>query len=205
MSRDTSSIFIPLLENGNGNVKANFMYSFLESIASRPFHVIHIADSLVSRARNVAAAAFLKTEYEFLLFWDADIIATDQHLTWLGEHDDEILCGIYPKKCKELIPVLNTLPGTESIETGGLIEIARGGTGFMRIHRSVFEAMKKVCPEYDNHGELQWDFFQVGVRKREYCSEDWSLCDIARSLGFKIMLDSRIQLRHEGSAIYPLL
>lgn len=181
------------------------MYSFLESMADHPFHVNQIADSLICRARNVAAVCFLKTEYEFMLFWDADIIATPGHIAMLMENDCEILCGIYPKKQKELCPVLNALPGTEKIETGGLLEIMRGGTGFMRIHRSVLEAMKTPEIEYDNHGEVQWDFFQVGVKNREYLSEDWYFCDRARELGFRVMLDSRIQLRHEGSAIYPIL
>lgn len=200
---DTSSVFFPLIDNGDGNVKSNFMYSFIESIGSRPFHIVKIADSLVCRARNVAAAVFLKTDYQYLFFWDADIIAGSQHLDFMAENDHEILCGIYPKKQKELVPVLNCLPGTTSIETGGLVEIARGGTGFMRIHRSVLEAMKCRDIEYDNHGELQWDFFQVGVRNREYLSEDWYFCDRGREIGFKVMLDTRIQVKHEGSAVYP--
>lgn len=202
--RNTGSILIPILHNGDGNVKANFMYSFLEAMGSHPFHVIQIADSLVTRARNVAAAAFLKTEYEYILFWDADIIVTAQQLNWLMENDDSILCGIYPKKQVELCPVLNCLPGTTCIETGGLLEIARGGTGFMRIHREVFEAMKTKENEYGNHGEPQWDFFPVGVRNGEYLSEDWYFSDVARELGFKIMCDTRIQLRHEGTAVYPI-
>jgi hypothetical protein len=100
--------------------------------------------------------------------------------------------------------VFNTLPDAGVQITGGLEEIQRGGTGFMRIHRSVFEAMKRPELEYDNHGELQWDFFRVGIKNREYLSEDWFFCDDARELGFKVMLDTRIQLLHVGQVNYPI-
>ena len=90
-------------------------------------------------------------------------------------------------------------------------EIARAGTGFLRVHRTVLEKMKDVGPSnanwsqhYVNHGSDEWEFFPVGVVNKEFLSEDWYFCDRARALGFKIMLDTRIQLRHEGVAIYPI-
>jgi len=127
------------------------------------------------------------------------------------ESDEPILAGIYCKKSKGIEPCLNTLPGHQETQCGGYQEIARAGTGFLRIHRSVLEKMKDAgegnpnwAHHYVNHGADEWDFFPVGVVNKEYLSEDWYFCDKARALGFKIMLDTRIQVRHEGSAIYPL-
>jgi hypothetical protein len=62
----------------------------------------------------------------------------------------------------------------------------------------------RSAKHYVNHGHDEWDFFPVGVVNKEYLSEDWYFCDKARALGFKVMLDTRVQLRHEGSAIFPL-
>lgn len=204
--KNTRSLFVPILSNGDGKVMVDFMMSFLVCLSQIPsLRAASFADSLVSRARNIAVCGFLKSECEYLLFWDADIIAMPGDIENLCENDDDILCGIYPKKQKELVPVFQTLPGHAETRCGGLIEVARSGTGFMRIHRSVFEAMKQPEIEYRNHGELQWDFFQCGVVNGEYLSEDWRFCDVARTLGLKVMVDTRIQLRHQGIATYPII
>ncbi len=171
------------------------------------------------------------------MFIDSDIIFDDHHISFLMESDEPILAGIYCKKSKGIEPCINTLPGMPA-ETpcGGYVEIARAGTGFLRIHRSVLEKMKgpkdatdlqnflnDYAAYYVNHGNDEWDFFSVGVRNREYLSEDWFFCDRARGqfrkqaracgfdivdieldLDFHVMLDTRIQVRHEGSAIFPL-
>ncbi len=207
-----SSVFLPLLDNGQGSVRANFILSILRGFHGRDIHIERFSDSLPSRARNRAAAYFLRdTERDFILFIDTDIIFDKHHIDLLMESDEPILAGIYCKKSKGIDPCLNTLPGHQETQCGGYQEIARAGTGFLRVHRSVFEKMKDVGPDntnwsqhYVNHGADEWDFFPVGVVNKEYLSEDWYFCDRARALGFKVMLDTRIQLRHEGTAIYPI-
>lgn len=199
------SLFIPILSNGDGKVMVDFMMSFVACLNCVPgVKVSSFSDSLVPRVRNIAAAAFLKTECEYLLFWDADIISQPRDIQFLLESTEPLLCGIYTKKQMELAPVFNVLKGQEPVPCGGLVEVARSGTGFMRIHRSVFEAMKRAEIAYFNHGEEQWNFFPVGVVNGEYLSEDWAFCDRARELGFRVMLDSRIQTRHMGLISYPI-
>jgi hypothetical protein len=207
MTRDTRSLFVPILSNGDGKVMVDFVMSLLVCLCQCPtVEVKSISDSLVSRARNVAVAIFLKSDREFLLFWDADIIVQRHDIEHLFESDADILCGIYPKKQLDLVPVFQTLEGHEITPCGGLVEVKRSGTGFMRIHRSVFEKFIEsgMAPKYTNHGEDQWDFFPVGVVDGEYLSEDWAFSDNARKLGYKVMLDTRIQTRHQGLATYPI-
>lgn len=213
-----SSIFLPLIDNGQGDIKANFHVCFLNAFAGRDVHTERFSDSLIPRARNRAAAAFLRTNRDYLFFIDTDIIFSRDHLDCIMQSDEPLLCGLYCKKENEVSPCLNFLPDQPPIRVGGLVPIARSGTGFMRIHRSLFEAMKEkdvtksdacwcciwpYAPKYTNHGNQEWDFFGVGVRHREYLSEDWLFCDRARALGFKVMLDSRVQTKHEGPTIFP--
>ncbi len=209
---DNKSIFLPLIDNGHGSIRANFLLSILRGFKDRDLHIDRFSDSLPSRARNRAAAHFLReTKREYIWFIDSDIIFDEHHVSLAMESDEPILAGIYCKKSKGIEPCINTLPNHIETECGGYQEIARAGTGFLRIHRSVLEKMKD-CGEdnpnwskhYTNHGQDEWDFFQVGVVNKEYLSEDWYFCDKARALGFKVMLDTRIQLRHEGSAVFPL-
>ncbi len=199
---------LPIIDNGNGNVKANFVISIFTGFHGVDIMAERFSDSLAPRARNRAAASFLKTDRDYLLFIDGDIHFGKQHIEWLAESPHPITAGLYCKKEAGIAPCLNTLPGHQDIPVGGYIELARAGTGFMRIHREVLEKMiahPNLVPEYLNHGQPEWDFFPTGVKNAEYRSEDWAFCDIARELGYKIMLDSRIQLRHEGMAIFPML
>lgn len=208
----SNSIFLPLIDNGHGAIKANFLLSILRGFRDMDIHIDRFSDSLPSRARNRAAAHFLReTTRDYLMFIDSDIIFDKNHIDMLMESDEPLLAGIYCKKSHAIEPCLNTLPDHKETQCGGYQEIARAGTGFLRIHRSVLEKMKDAgednpnwASHYVNHGADEWDFFSVGVVNKEYLSEDWYFCDKARGLGFKVMLDTRIQLRHEGSAIYPL-
>jgi glycosyltransferase involved in cell wall biosynthesis len=201
-------LFIPLIDNGGGSLRTGFAMSlFMAMIESRTleYRMERFSDSAISRARNRAAASFLETDGDYLLFLDADLFFEPEALTFINETDEPIVCGMYCLKMPGMIPCLNAYPESagQMIEDG-LTPVRRAGTGFMRIKREVFEAMKAVCPAYTNHGRTEWDFFPFGVRNGEYLSEDWAFCDTARDLGYKVQLDGRIKLRHEGSCLYPM-
>jgi predicted O-methyltransferase YrrM len=202
----TKPLFFPILDNGDGSVKASFLLSVVTSFVNQPLHITRVGDSHPGRARNRAAAEFLRTDCDYLLFIDADIVFDKDDIDALAASDEPILCGVYPKKQPGL--ALCAVAFEEGINVaenyGKAVPVRRSGTGFMRIHRSVFERMKEVSPRYFNHGEEQWDFFQSGVLDGEWLSEDWYFCDRARSLGFQIMLHLGIQTHHEGTAVYPL-
>lgn len=202
----TKPIFFPVLDNGDGNVKASFLVSVVSAFANQPLHIARVGDSHPGRARNRAAAEFLKTPCDYMLFIDADIIFDQEDIDTLAASDEPILCGVYPKKQPGLALCSVAFNGGINVAEnyGKAVPVKRSGTGFMRIHRSVFERMKEVAPKYTNHGEEQWDFFRSGVLDDEWLSEDWYFCDVARSLGYNVMLHLGIQTHHEGTAVYPL-
>lgn len=199
-------LFVPLIDNGLGMVQADFMYAFLGAFSGFPNVVVRrISDSHPGRGRNRAAVEFLETDCTHLLFIDTDIIFTREHLELLAESDDPVIGGVYCLKTEDLKLCLQTLPGFQPTPAGGLIEVARTGTGFLRIARDVFEKMKNTtAPEYYTHGRPEWDFFRSGVVLKDWLSEDWYFCEDARSLGYKVKIDTRIQLQHQGRINYPL-
>lgn len=130
-------------------------------------------ESLIERARNALAHAFLKTDCTHLLFIDADIRFDAGHVLALFEADKDIICGIYPKKeinWDEVTKAINSNVPTDQLKhhTGSWVvnlvgyegsvtvpqnepvEIWAGGTGMMLIKRHVFEKMKEVVPSYKN-------------------------------------------------------
>ena len=55
-------------------------------------------ESLVSRARNSAAAAALHYGTDYLLFIDSDVVFDAKDVFKLLAHDKDVVSGIYPKK-----------------------------------------------------------------------------------------------------------
>lgn len=132
-------------------------------------------ESLIQRARNYCADAFLRSDCTHLLFVDADIGFNAQDvLTMLAMADDEspydILCGPYAKKCitwekikyavdKGLADqdpkvlerfvgdyVFNPAPGTTVVPMDQPFEVLESGTGFMLIKRNVFTKFAEAYP-----------------------------------------------------------
>jgi FkbM family methyltransferase len=175
-----------------------------------------IGDSLVSRARNALAAEFLRGDCSHLLFVDSDLVFSPEHVERLLSHEVPIVAGCYPKKQRKLAWVANLLDPPGEPDARGLHSVKYAGTGFLCIAREVFEAMVARWPEieYDpDDGEAQgpyWDFFAVGpwtcprTGRRRYLSEDWWFCQRALDLGYEVLMDTHVVLKHSGGMVYPV-
>lgn len=131
-------------------------------------------ESLITRARNALVKGFLDTDATHLMFIDADIRFSPEHVLQMIEADQDILCGIYPKKeinwqtvenaIKAGVPrenlknhtgsfVVNLVDysGSVTVPLNQPVEIWNGGTGFMLVKRQVFETMKDKVPTYLNN------------------------------------------------------
>ena len=112
-----------------GGYNAHFVHSLLQLVATpRPYEIVIrpcVGDSLVARARNRLCAAFLASDCTHLLFLDTDLIFSAEHVNRLVEHARNglgIVCGLYPKKQRELGWVCNLLDTAEPPEEDGLFE-----------------------------------------------------------------------------------
>lgn len=152
-------------------------------------------DALIQRARDYACFKFLKSEATHLLFIDADIEFNANDVIKMIEADEDIVCGMYPKKMimwdKTEAAVKNGAPtaalpvasveyvfnvpddGTPFITFGDhLVPIKHGGTGYMLIKRKVFDEMAKTLPTYNNHyyyDEMDQrfiNFFSIGINEK---------------------------------------
>lgn len=164
-------------------------------------------DSLVTRARNKVVYNFLKkTDLPYLLFIDSDILFSPADIIRLRSNDKPICGGVYFKKKIPYAPVSNrTLE-----QHGHMHKMQETGTGFLMIHREVFEKIMKEEPEFyykndsdEAEGDDYYDFFRVGVVDGRYLSEDYYFCHLARKHGYDIWLDTSIYVRHVGKAVYP--
>ncbi|MGI9411567.1 MAG: hypothetical protein ACR2OV_15920 [Hyphomicrobiaceae bacterium] len=175
------------------------------------WHVI-TNESLIPRARNEHARAFLESEYEALLFIDADIEFTEEDVAKLWNMDQDVAVGCYPMK-KPGAPYAAWRQGKlvelETLESmHGPFQVDYAGTGFMLIRRNVFERLRDEQEEtgfleYETKdGKTAWNFFPIEVRNECLLSEDYCFCQNWTDLGGSIWMDPSVRLKHHGSYAY---
>lgn len=217
-------IWLPLSHNGSGDIKATFAACLLPAFAGREYQVAAMGDSHAGRACCRMANLFLDSDCTHMLIIDCDIYFSRAHIDRILEHDLPLVFGLYPKKEPTTPPCICGFPdgGVRQV-TEDLVEVRRAGRGFMLVAREVLEAMKEEnggkARKYHNHGKPEWEFFESGVvsgelscygdqkdengnQLFEWISEDWYFCERARQLGYKVIVDTRINLGHEGSFLY---
>ncbi|PHS22160.1 MAG: hypothetical protein COA84_13350 [Robiginitomaculum sp.] len=214
--------------SGKYGIDINFYYLFNES--------------LITRARNYCVDEFLRSDCTHLLFIDSDIgfeykdVYTLLHLCG---PDMDVVTGPYPKKTIswekvkmaadqgfgdknpfELANfvgdfVFNPDEGITEFKLDSPVPIQEGGTGFMMIHRGVFEKYEETYPElkylpdhvrtehFDGTREIMAYFDTViDPDSRRYLSEDYMFSYNVRKMGMKVYMCPWMQLRHVGSYIF---
>jgi hypothetical protein len=149
-------------------MQAAFQTAGVEACISFMFN-----ESLITRARNALAHAFMQSDCTHLLFVDADIKWNGYDVLRMFDAEKDIICGVYPKKEVNWHTVSNAVKKEVPIEqlknhTGSWVvnlidykpditvpndkplEVWAAGTGMMLIKRKVFEKLKKKVPSYNN-------------------------------------------------------
>jgi len=188
----------------------NLRSGLIEAGVPHDWHVI-TNESLIPRARNEHARAFLESEYEALMFIDADIEFTEKDVAKLWNMDQDIAVGCYVMKRPGAAYAawrqgkLVELADLEA--SAGIFQVDYAGTGFMLIRRSVFEKMRTELPEqilpYETKDQkTAWNFFGLEVRNGCLLSEDYCFCQNWTDIGGSIWMDPTVRLLHHGSYAY---
>lgn len=164
-------------------------------------------DAFIGKARDTIAARFLKTDFDDLIFVDADVgfnIAGFSALMTAPE-DAAIVMGLYRVKADAVrYPGLMFNPVEHHPETHRLIRMQNGPAGFMRVRRRVFEAMAAKWPEekYAAGDLTLHNFFPCGLVKTGevpiFKGEDILFCERAQECGFDVWAVQNIDLDHTG-------
>lgn len=171
-------------------------------------------DPYLPKARNRLASQFL-TDYPtatHLFFIDDDIGWSEEAVAKFILRDEDVLCGVYPKKSDALdFPVEMLLSDGKLIEKNGLYRAGLAATGFMCIRRSVLERCAEesgTYPEVDANGKTIWcwDLFRTGWIPNEpgskvgrWWGEDYFFSFMCRALGFEVWIDPDLEFSHTGT------
>lgn len=157
-------------------------------------------ESLITRARNNILAEFLSTDYDCLMFIDADIEFKPEDVNKLWNLEVPVAVAAYAMK-REDQPLSAWRNGKlVTFEETKPFNVDYAGTGFMMIQRHVFEEMQKAYQDLkmDNGYAL----FETQIFEGTYLSEDYSFCKRWRDIGGKILLEPTIRLGHWGTKVY---
>jgi hypothetical protein len=108
--------------------------------------------------------------------------------------------------------VFNPVEGIKSFKLDEPVEIKEGGTGFMMIHRKVFEKYAEAYPElkykpdhartehFDGSQEIT-AFFDciIDPKTKRYLSEDYMFSHYVRDIGMKVWYCPWMQMQHIGT------
>lgn len=185
-------------------------------------HTIHetTGDSLVTRGRHEVMTDFLSTPASHLLWWDADIEATQHDVvrTMLATGHD-VIGGACPYRNDSGRVVMNLRDedrksGRIETDDHGCVKVAEVGTGFLLISRA---AIVKLCGKHpelfyrsdipDNvtgkpSGRPMWALFDTALLGQRLMSEDYMFCRRWRDAGGDVYVHAAAEFRHWGKKAY---
>lgn len=194
-------------------------------------------ESLIQRGRNTLTAMYEKGDYDYLLFIDADIgFEPHQVLEMLlcaHYTKSNFMGGSYPLKtinwqgirkaiaagvpdehlhhCAGQHVVRFKEQNTTLTDFLAPIEVRYLATGFMLIHKSVLDAIRKTEYAYKLNqampgmtlGEIVYAYFDCKIDEQaEYLSEDYLFSKRCVDAGLKPMLCPWIYLTHSGTIVF---
>ncbi len=167
-------------------------------------------DAYVWRARNNIAKRFLESDYEWLMFIDSDEEFGAEDMLKLWAHTVPIVGAGYP--CKNNWDfygcIIHTHPdGRPIVRPDGLIKARIVPTGFMKIHRSVFEALAEKFPDDYYIGTIPgspepvktMNFFGHLLEEHEPLGEDTSFSIRCERAGIELLVEPDITITHWGN------
>lgn len=173
-------------------------------------------ESLITKGRSRIANFFMNnTEYEKVLFIDADVGFTSEDALLLIQSEKEIVCGAYPMKSIPLRYNYNLT--SPPIAENNLVQIQNIGFGFCCIRRCVFENIVRVYgnelkyypplnsssyPPTEKEYQNSYHYFHEMKKDMAFLPEDYSFFERASSVGYSSWLNTSIRLSHVGSHVY---
>ncbi len=155
----------------------------------------------IDEARRVLVEKALeKCWVTHVLFVDADMVFPTNALTQLLKYDLPIVGGLYFNRRPPYAPMLlrsnhpsrhvmqGLLGHVYGYPSGKLVEVDATGCGFMLIAREVFEKINETEPN---------NWFDRGMG----LPEDFSFCCRALQAGFKIFVDTGLNIGHVGKVV----
>lgn len=180
----TKSIYISILNQGCVRPELSQLITHWTHQGKYNLNVVYSSEKPIQHNRNEIVQNFLKTDYDYLMMIDGDIIPPPEILD-LADLQKDIIGGLcFAYRQDYIMPlILKEKPKEPDsynvLQVGGyegLIEVDAIGTGCILIKREVLERKEMKRPFWNYYDEN-------GLR---YAGLDLTFCKRVRELGYKI-------------------
>lgn len=174
------------------------------------FGLDFMQSSLLCYSRNYLVKRFLESGFEWMYFWDADVVIRDlsfidKLLETSEKFDAKVVGGVYRLKSSHKDHAqyaagnidtkgnVANVSGIQNFLVGELQEPQLAdviATGSMLIHKDVVERLKDP-----------W-FTIVDLPDGKVIPEDYNFCADTRKAGFKVAIDPRFDTFHFGTSFW---
>jgi hypothetical protein len=183
-----------------------------------------VKTSLVTHGRNLLTCGFLDSDFDYMLFVDADVEFKPEAVMRMLVPKKDIICTPYRVKNEPAIPeyaVKFKDKNDIKILPWDIVEIEEGPAGLTLIKRVVFERLMDKRPDLkinfdeptrkkmneeigameDAIDRYMYNFWDTTFRldTGEWKGEDLSFCALTREAGFKIYANLDSETTHHGS------
>ena len=153
----------------------------------------------IGYGRNVLAALFLQSGFDYQLFVDADVEFEPEVIGRMIISEKDFICCPYRKKTQDQsIKYSVNFEDHQNIniDNKGVTVIKRGPAGLTLIHRKVYEQLMAKHPNLHikNHSAISKDaakylynFWETEFKDGIWIGEDVKFCDLAREAGLNFM------------------
>lgn len=170
----------------------------------------------VAGGRNTLLGQFYAAQaYTDILYVDSDVSWEPGTIERLMSHPVDCVLGAYPRRAEGGLYSVRTLPGpctlvdpvTGETHPHGLLEVAAGPAGMLRLSRRCVETMVNAYPDTWYSDPLvssgkTWNLFEFTVQNHERVSEDITFCLRYRNAGGRVWCDPHPLLHHHGDKTY---
>ena len=180
-----------------------------------------VKSSLVSHARNLLTAGFMASEYDYMLFVDADVEFEATAVLRMLVPEKDIIVTPYRLKenpLKVSYPVEYPDPDNIKILPFDLVELKSAPAGLMLINRVVFKTLMAKYPQkkinFDKEHQAKMDkevghrgaieqymynFWDTSFKDHTWKGEDLAFSELARRCSIKIYANLDSWTTHHGS------
>ena len=168
----------------------------------------------IGYGRNVLAALFLNSGFDYQLFVDADVEFEPEVIGRMIISEKDFICCPYRKKTPDnSVKYSVNFEDHENIniDSKGVCEIKRGPAGLTLIHRKVYEQLMAKHPnlQIKTHSSIPeaaakylYNFWETEFKDGIWIGEDVKFCDLAREAGFKFHAIVDGETVHHGNMGY---
>ncbi len=184
-------------------------------------------ESLITRARNTLTHKFIKSDFDALLFIDADHGWNADDIVKMVESGKDFIGAIYPMKGINWENVklaaqlnkpnleaysghfaINFLDEQQKFYPDQPLKVKDIGTGMLFLTRKVFETVEPHCKKYKNNnvgntgidfGEMITEYFTTFIDENDILlSEDYALCRMWQNQGGEVWAAPWVRITHSG-------